>query len=110
MMTSTVLGAFKKTNTNSSEHVDQHNDTTGTSGSQPNGSSAHNGTTVPTTRKKEPQDQKYRHVAAAHSKSRTSFLSRDSDAAPSFLGFRNLMVIVLGMVTSTLSSERFIGS
>jgi len=40
---------------------------------------------------------KYRHVAAVHSKIRTSCLSHDSEAAPSFLGFRNLMVIVLGM-------------
>lgn len=39
--------------------------------------------------------QKYRHVAAVHSKSRPSCLSHDSDTAPSFIGFRNLMVIVL---------------
>jgi diacylglycerol O-acyltransferase-1 len=41
--------------------------------------------------------KKYRHVAAVHAQPRTSCLSHDSDAAPSFLGFRNLMVIVLGM-------------
>lgn len=40
--------------------------------------------------------KKYRHVAAVHSKTRPSCLSHDSDAAPSFVGFRNLMVIVLG--------------
>ncbi|KAG5985505.1 hypothetical protein E4U54_006007 [Claviceps lovelessii] len=39
--------------------------------------------------------QAYRHVAAVHSKSRPSCLSHDADAAPSFIGFRNLMVIVL---------------
>ncbi|KAF4627351.1 hypothetical protein G7Y89_g10806 [Cudoniella acicularis] len=39
--------------------------------------------------------KKYRHVAAAHSKPRTSCLSHDSETSPSFLGFRNLMVIVL---------------
>lgn len=39
--------------------------------------------------------KKYRHVAAVHSKPQTSCLSHDSDAAPSFLGFRNLMVLVL---------------
>jgi diacylglycerol O-acyltransferase-1 len=39
--------------------------------------------------------KKYRHVAAVHSKPRTSCLSHESDAAPSFLGFRNLMVLVL---------------
>ena len=46
--------------------------------------------------RKTPQ-QKYRHVAAVHSKSRASCLSHDATVAPSFLGFRNLMVIVLGM-------------
>lgn len=38
---------------------------------------------------------KYRHIAAVHSRVRTSCLSRDAEATPSFLGFRNLMVIVL---------------
>ena len=40
-------------------------------------------------------EKKYRHIAAVHSRPRTSCLSHDSDASPSFLGFRNLMVIVL---------------
>lgn len=39
---------------------------------------------------------KYRHVEAYHSQLRHSSLSRDSNDSPSFLGFRNLMVIVLG--------------
>ncbi|KAK7969342.1 MBOAT family protein [Apiospora saccharicola] len=39
--------------------------------------------------------KKYRHVAAIHSKVRPSTLSHDSAATPSFVGFRNLMVIVL---------------
>ncbi|KAK1983696.1 MBOAT family protein [Colletotrichum cereale] len=39
--------------------------------------------------------RKYRHVAAVHHKSRPSTLSHDSNTAPSFIGFRNLMVIVL---------------
>ncbi|KAK1765675.1 diacylglycerol O-acyltransferase [Phialemonium atrogriseum] len=39
--------------------------------------------------------RKYRHVAAVHSESRPSCLSHDAVATPSFLGFRNLMVIVL---------------
>ncbi|KAH6687297.1 diacylglycerol O-acyltransferase [Plectosphaerella plurivora] len=39
--------------------------------------------------------RKYRHVAAVHSQVRPSTLSHDSPASPSFLGFRNLMVIVL---------------
>ncbi|CAK7269695.1 hypothetical protein SEPCBS57363_003731 [Sporothrix epigloea] len=39
--------------------------------------------------------RKYRHVAAIHAKTRPSCLSHDSAVSPSFLGFRNLMVIVL---------------
>lgn len=41
--------------------------------------------------------EKYRHVAAMHSETRPSCLSHDSTVSPSFLGFRNLMVIVLGV-------------
>jgi diacylglycerol O-acyltransferase-1 len=40
---------------------------------------------------------KYRHVAAYHSKLQHSSLSREADVLPNFLGFRNLMVLVLGM-------------
>lgn len=40
--------------------------------------------------------KKYRHIVAVHSQSRPSCLSHDSAQSPSFLGFRNLMVIVLG--------------
>ncbi len=40
--------------------------------------------------------RKYRHVAAVHSQVQPSCLSHDSAASPSFLGFRNLMIIVLG--------------
>lgn len=43
---------------------------------------------------------KYRHVAAYHSKSQHSSLSRESNVPTSFLGFRNLMVIVLGTMFS----------
>ncbi|KAL1843397.1 hypothetical protein VTJ49DRAFT_1747 [Mycothermus thermophilus] len=38
---------------------------------------------------------KYRHVQAVHSRSKPSCLSHDTTESPSFLGFRNLMVIVL---------------
>ena len=44
--------------------------------------------------------KKYRHVAAVHAQPRTSCLSHDSVEAPSFFGFRNLMVIVLSVFTS----------
>ena len=39
--------------------------------------------------------RKYRHVEAVHHKVTPSTLSHDAPVAPSFLGFRNLMVIVL---------------
>lgn len=48
------------------------------------------------------QPSRYRHVAAVHAKQRTSCLSHDSEQSPSFLGFRNLMVIVLGEKRSLL--------
>ena len=44
--------------------------------------------------------RKYRHLAAIHSQTRPSTLSHDSTATPSFLGFRNLMIIVLSTLTS----------
>ncbi|KAI0007833.1 MBOAT, membrane-bound O-acyltransferase family-domain-containing protein [Xylariaceae sp. FL0662B] len=39
--------------------------------------------------------KKYRHITAVHSQSRPSTLSHDAGVTPSFIGFRNLMVIVL---------------
>ncbi|OJJ50515.1 hypothetical protein ASPZODRAFT_11380 [Penicilliopsis zonata CBS 506.65] len=50
---------------------------------------------------------KYRHVAAYHAQVRHSSLSRDSEATPSFLGFRNLMVIVLVVMNLRLIIENF---
>jgi hypothetical protein len=49
--------------------------------------------------------QKYRHVHAIHSTSKPSCLSHDATEMPSFLGFRNLMVIVLGEQSSNLLSR-----
>ena len=57
-------------------------------------STTSNGSATPLGSRK-PTRSRYRHVAAAHSRPRTSCLSHDSEHAPSFLGFRNLMVIVL---------------
>jgi len=37
----------------------------------------------------------FKHVSAAHSKTRTSILSHDAESVPSFVGFRNLMVLLL---------------
>ena len=50
---------------------------------------------VATTPSRRNISSKYRHIAAVHSVARNSCLSRDVDVTPSFLGFRNLMVIVL---------------
>jgi diacylglycerol O-acyltransferase-1 len=51
----------------------------------------HDGPTIPSKKR-----SKYRHVAAYHSKLQHSSLSREADVLPNFLGFRNLMVLVLG--------------
>jgi diacylglycerol O-acyltransferase-1 len=61
-----------------------------------------NGNGTATTGPPKKPGQKYRHVAAVHKQTRPSCLSHDSDAAPSFIGFRNLMVIVLGMYPKPL--------
>ncbi|KAJ1305060.1 hypothetical protein OPQ81_000100 [Rhizoctonia solani] len=45
--------------------------------------------------KKALASRKYRHIAAVHHASRPSTLSHDATATPSFLGFRNLGLIVL---------------
>ncbi|CAI9626240.1 sterol o-acyltransferase 2 [Alternaria burnsii] len=57
--------------------------------SEPKANATTNGTT------KRARDTKYRHVFATHSSSRTSCLSQDADKVPSFVGFRNLMILVL---------------
>ncbi|KAF2126134.1 hypothetical protein P153DRAFT_347069 [Dothidotthia symphoricarpi CBS 119687] len=41
------------------------------------------------------RDTKYRHVFATHSQKRPSTLSQDAETTPSFIGFRNLMILVL---------------
>ncbi|KAI9888898.1 MAG: hypothetical protein M1814_006187 [Vezdaea aestivalis] len=53
-------------------------------------------------------DARFKHVSAVHYKPRSSVLSHDSQAAPSFLGFRNLMVIVLVVSNLRLMIENFI--
>ncbi|KAE8348121.1 hypothetical protein BDV28DRAFT_161625 [Aspergillus coremiiformis] len=50
---------------------------------------------------------KYRHVAAYHSKLQHSSLSRESNVSTSFLGFRNLMVLVLVAMNLRLIIENF---
>ncbi|KAK4639598.1 hypothetical protein QC761_709700 [Podospora bellae-mahoneyi] len=50
---------------------------------------------TPEKPKRSYRSRKYRHVEAIHSESQPSCLSHDTTETPSFLGFRNLMVIVL---------------
>ena len=49
----------------------------------------------------------YRHVAAIHHSVRTSVLSHDSTKTPSFLGFRNLLVLVVVVMNLRLVIENF---
>ena len=71
-------------------------ETTGTTNGNgiPDMTTTSNGSpTSPTTEKA--ARCRYRHLALVHRGHRTSCLSHDSENSPSFLGFRNLMVIVL---------------
>ncbi|OJJ31001.1 hypothetical protein ASPWEDRAFT_176103 [Aspergillus wentii DTO 134E9] len=62
---------------------------------------------VPDNTKRPKRRNKYRHVAAYHSQLRHSSLSRETDVMTSFLGFRNLMVIVLVAMNLRLVIENF---
>lgn len=70
------------------------------------GSPPDSSTSLP-QRKTGARRSKYRHVAAYHSQVRHSSLSRESAVIPSFLGFRNLMVIVLVAMNVRLMIENF---
>jgi len=48
------------------------------------------------------RDTKYRHVFATHSLERNSCLSHDAETSPNFVGFRNLMVLVLSTHSSPI--------
>ncbi|KAI9885519.1 MAG: hypothetical protein M1823_002701 [Watsoniomyces obsoletus] len=65
----------------------------------PNGGQAPNGQPIERTT--------YRHLATVHSIPRTSCLSHDSTVSPSFLGFRNLMVIMLVVSNLRLMIENY---
>lgn len=80
---------------NGNGHVSKRNASTGTSNDATVTGVEPSDATTAGKLKRTPQ-KKYRHVAAVHSQTRSSCLSHDADVNPSFLGFRNLMVIVLG--------------
>jgi diacylglycerol O-acyltransferase-1 len=69
-------------------------DSNGNGNANANASKHTNGSTHRRTRSK---DSKYRHVFATHSESRITCLSHESTETTSFVGFRNLMVLVLSM-------------
>lgn len=51
--------------------------------------------------------KKYKHVEALHSMARPSYLSHDSIQSPSFIGFRNLLVLVVIVMNLRLVLENF---
>ena len=51
-----------------------------------------------THQRKRSKDSKYRHVFATHSEARITCLTHESENMPSFVGFRNLMILVLSML------------
>ena len=65
--------------------------------------SPHSNGHFPQSKNEKSNSSRFRHIAAMHSKTRTSCLSHDSAGAPSFLGFRNLMVLVLSMYSIRIS-------
>ena len=82
----------------SSIDVPTLNSTTANGRQKINQSASGSGDVQVEKKRQKPPLKKYKHVAVIHSKSRTSVLSHDSEAVPSFLGFRNLMVLVLSML------------
>lgn len=91
-ITSTSIYANASTNTSTvSSNGVVHRSNGNTATTNPNGK-----TDEATLQLRKSFIKKYRHVAAVHSVTRPSTLSHDAPATPSFLGFRNLMVIVLG--------------
>ncbi|KAF2864770.1 MBOAT, membrane-bound O-acyltransferase family-domain-containing protein [Massariosphaeria phaeospora] len=61
----------------------------------PNGKGTQKTQSTANSSTKRIRDTKYRHVFATHAEPKTSCLSHDADHTPSFVGFRNLMILVL---------------
>lgn len=66
------------------------------------GSDDARGGTEGTRELKRALQRKYRHTVAVHSQIRPSTLSHDAPQTPSFIGFRNLGLIVLSKSGTTL--------
>ncbi|KAF9893423.1 Diacylglycerol O-acyltransferase 1 [Aspergillus nanangensis] len=86
--------------------VDNETSSSPAGGAQ-NDSSSSNETPTPGPHRDGRRSSRYRHVAAYHSQQRHSSLSRDSNDSPSFLGFRNLAVIVLVAMNLRLVIENY---
>ena len=56
---------------------------------------------------RQPAVPRYKHVNAVHYSVRTSCLAHESKASPSFVGFRNLMILVLVVMNLRLIVENF---
>lgn len=65
-------------------------------GIQYSGSNSAAETTGIATRPLKASERKYNHAVAIHSRTQVSPLSAGADPAPNFIGFRNLMILVLG--------------
>lgn len=71
----------------------------------PSPSSSSNAVPQPQTQSKTKVRSKYRHVAALHSKVQPSVLSHETPESPSFIGFRNLMVLTIIVMNLRLVVE-----
>ncbi|KAF2191495.1 hypothetical protein K469DRAFT_656439 [Zopfia rhizophila CBS 207.26] len=56
---------------------------------------------------KRSSDSKFRHVFSTHSTQRNSCLSNDAEETPTFVGFRNLMILLLLVMNFRLMIENF---
>lgn len=79
----------------SSTSFDTHEASSIRSRIESNGNGNASNTNGSTHRRTRSKDSKYRHVFATHSESRITCLSHESKDTPSFVGFRNLMILVL---------------
>jgi diacylglycerol O-acyltransferase-1 len=64
-------------------------------------------TSTQSEKNKAKSKKKYKHVEALHSMARPSYLSHDSIKSPSFIGFRNLLVLVVIVMNLRLVLENF---
>lgn len=91
-----ALTTAREAREQSTQTVETHADAAAVTAAAAPSSNSDKDTETPPAPPGKKQRSLYRHVAAYHSETRHSSLSRESDETISFLGFRNLMVLVLG--------------